>query len=369
VDDGRLREMVAAQLDRPVDAVEVLTSGADPVTYDLDSITTVGRFWVHGQALVEGALVGYRFFVKVVQSFARSPLFARVPSELRATAEASVPWRTEAMVYRSDLRDRLPAGLGMPRAFGVYDLEDGSVSMWLEALATSSEPAPWELDRFRRAAALLGRLAASPTVAVRRDVGGHDWHVRRYYDGRLSHQVLPMLRDDQVWRHPLVAGAFDAELRDRLRDAGERAEAYLDELASLPVLTGHGDPCPNNLLAPADEPGSFILIDFGFWGPLPVGFDLGQLLVGDIQLGRLDADQLPVIEEAIAPAYVAGLRAEGCPITPDVVRRAHALQLVVFTGLSTIPFEHFDRQPTAALHSLAVDRAALSRFSLDLVGA
>ena len=48
-------------------------------------------------------------------------------------------------------------------------------------------------------------------------------------------QVLPALRDDGVWQHPLVAGAFDDELRGRLLEAADRAPAYVEELDARPT--------------------------------------------------------------------------------------------------------------------------------------
>ena len=51
------------------------------------------------------------------------------------------------------------------------------------------------------------------------------------------------------------------------------------------------------------------------------------------------------------------------------MRRAHALQLLIFTGLSTLPFEHFGEPPSDELIALSAERAALSRFSLDLLDA
>ena len=48
------------------------------------------------------------------------------------------------------------------------------------------------------------------------------------------------------------------------------------------------------------------MIDFGFWGGAPAGFDLTQLLVGDIQIGKRGADDLAELDEAIVTAYVAG---------------------------------------------------------------
>ena len=96
-------------------------------------------------------------------------------------------------------------------------------------------PATWDLARYAHAAHLLGRLAVSPRVAERADVGGHPFHVRDYVDGRLRIQVLPMLRDEGIWHHPLVAGAFDDALRARLLEAADRADEYVEELAAAAV--------------------------------------------------------------------------------------------------------------------------------------
>ncbi len=100
-----------------------------------------------------------------------------------------------------------------------------------------------------------------------------------------------MLRDDGVWQHPLVAGAFDDDLHGRLLEAADRSAEYAEELSSRPIVASHGDACPNNLLARVGSD-DFVLIDYGFWGPGPIGYDLSQLLVGDVQLGRRSSDDL-----------------------------------------------------------------------------
>ena len=366
VSDVRLTGMVADLLGTDPASTTLVSSVAEEVQYDLPALTTAGRYWVRGTARVDHASVPFTFFVKHVQSWSRSPFFESVPVELRPMAEASVPWRTEPLVYRSDLRDRLPDGLTMPRALGVFDLDELSASIWLEAVQV--QPAVWDTHRYARAAHLLGRLAGSPRVRELADVGHHDFHVRDYLRGRLNVQVLPMLHDERVWAHPLVAAAYDADLRARLVAAADLAPDVVEELATFPMTTSHGDACPNNLLAWAGSDG-FVLIDYGFWTLQPVGFDLAQLLVGDLQLGRTTAGSLRQVEDTIVPAYVEGLAAEGCAVPAPDVRRAHALQLLVFTGLSTIPVEHFERPPTPELHRLAADRAALARFSLDLLDA
>jgi hypothetical protein len=344
----------------------VLESVATEVSYDLPAITTAGRYWVRGRARTRGAEVPYGFFVKHIQSWGRSPLFAEVPEEFREMAEASVPWHTEAAVYGSDLADHLPQGLSMARSIGVHELDELSTAIWLEEVQVRD--AHWDLPRFVHAAQLLGRLAASPVVREYAGVGDYPWDVSEYLNGRLNVQVLPLLHSAELWDHPLVAAAFETDLRDGVIAAADDAAKLVDELMEFPVVTGHGDACPNNLLVRADQDG-FTLIDFGFWNHMPVGFDLSQLLVGDIQIGRRSAADIRERDEACLQAYVEGLRAEGMHIDPDAVRRAHALQLMIFTGLSTVPLEHLGAEPTSELADIAATRAQIARFSLELLEA
>jgi hypothetical protein len=366
VDDARLLAMVAALHGEEAPGA-LLDVQVDEVDYDLEAITTAGRHRVHGNAQYNGHVLAFSIFVKQIQSWERSPLFAEVPEVIREFAAASVPWRTEALVYRSDLSRHLPDGLSMPRALGVFDLDDKSAAIWLEEVPAIE--VTWDLPRFERAAHLLGRLAGSAAVAPYAQVGEFDWSVTTYVEGRVRHQVIPMLHADPLWQHPLIAGAFDDGLRARMIAASDRVSAYADELLGLPAAVGHGDACPGNLLVRVDDPDSFTLIDFGFWLTLPIGYDLGQLLVGDVQIGRRSSSDLAERDEICLSAYLDGLRAEGIQIRAADLRRAHALQLLIFTGLSSLPFEHLDSQPTAELAALAADRAALSRYCLDLVEA
>ncbi|GAA4099654.1 phosphotransferase [Nocardioides kongjuensis] len=361
VGDDLLAAMLAELLG--VDDVELVSSYAEVVDYALPAITTGGRWWVRGTAAVDGHAHDFRLFVKQVHEWSRSPLFESVPPEVREWAAGVVPWRTEGRVYASDLADHLPPGLAMPRALGVHDIDSCSYSVWLEVVPTVD--AVWDLDRYRHAAHLLGRFAARPGIRALARIGSDEWDVRSYVDGRVGHQVLPILADEGVWRHPLVAGAF-TDLRPRLLAAVDDLPRLTEELLAQPELVGHGDACPNNLLVRPDRDG-FTLIDFGFFMALPVGFDLGQLLVGEVQLGRGSADGLAERDEACLAAYVDGLVAEGVDLGIEAVRRAHALHLLIFSGLSAIPFEVLDQEPTDALRAMAATRAAIARHSLDLV--
>jgi hypothetical protein len=366
VSDEQLTVMVADLLGVDPGVTTVLDSVAEEYPYDLPTITTAGRYWVSGTAEVEGEQRPFRIFVKHIQNWCRHPFFQLVPPEYREMAAESVPWRTEALAYRSDLGDRLPVGLTMPRAVGVFDVDELSNAVWLEEVPVVA--GEWDLARYSQAARLLGRHATSARVMELLGSVGHTATIRGYHDGRLSMQVLPVLRDEGVWQHPLVAGAFDDDLRARLLEAAERSAEYADELSRMTIVASHGDACPNNLLLRADSEG-FVLIDYQFWGPGPIGFDLSQLLVGDVQVGRRTSDDLVEVDDAIFAGYMAGLRDEECWIPDDVVRRAHALQLLTFTGFSALPFDLLEQEPTPELHRIASHRAAIARFSLDLVEA
>jgi hypothetical protein len=370
VDDATFTAIVAAALDEPPGDVVVLDSTASVVAYALDAITTAGRYWVTARAATPAGEREVRMFVKHVQSWSRSPLFQHVPVELRAVAEAGVPWRTEPLIYQTDLSHRLPPGLTMPRALHVAFLDEASAVIWLPALDVVDHD--WRTADFARAAHLLGRLAGSAEVAELGRVGepaGGPLGIRSYAGGRLAVQVAPLLRSGALWQVPWVGDAFDAGLRARLLDALDEVPAWVDEVESGPQGVAHGDACPNNLLHTAGSD-DITLIDYGFWSRQGIGFDLGQLLVGEVQLGRRGATTLPELEAACLPAYVDGLHAEGVELDVATVARAHALHLMVFTGLST-PLTD-PSPPDAGPAELAAEahtRADIARFCLGLVEA
>ncbi|MEO6713285.1 MAG: phosphotransferase [Mycobacteriales bacterium] len=366
VSDAELTDMVARLLDEDASSVTLIDSSAAVAPYDLDALTTLGRYRVRGRAVTPSGARPFSFFVKVVQSWSRTPMFEFVPPEFREQALASIPWRIEPLIYQSDLGDRLPEGLKMATAFAVFDIDEASGAIWMRDIDAVS--GAWDVERFRRAAYLLGRLAASDAVRHHAGIGRADQHiVREYVYGRVAGQLVPAINSD-IWEHPLVATTFGDSLRARLIPHADDVQRIVDELETMPVATFHGDACSRNLLVERDSI-DLVLIDFGFWGRGPIGFDLAQLLIGEIQTGERDAAQLPELERACLPAYVEGLRAEGCEVPIEIVERSHALQMLVFAGLSALPLEQLDMAPTPELERVARGRAEGLRFMLDLVDA
>jgi hypothetical protein len=361
VSDAELAAMVAALWRVP--EVTLLDSSAETVAYDVPSILTGARTWVRGHADAGAGAEPFTFFVKRVHHWRHSPMFASVPPEMAEWAATTVPWRSEVLAYGSDLADRLPDGLTMPRALRVDDRSDDTAVLWLEAVG--HDPTPWNLATYVRAAHLLGRVSGSPRVAERATVDPHLWHIQYFVAGRLAHTVLPVLTDEEVWRHPAVAEHF-GPLREQLHAMTGHIDALAEEFAALPHRAAHGDASPNNLLRHPDDDG-FTLIDYGFWRPQPVGFDLSQLLVGEIQVRRLDADDLPQRAAACLEAYAEGLAAEGSAVEPDVLRRSHAVSLMLFNGLPSIPVDALGEDDQDAVGHHVAQRAAMARYAFDVL--
>jgi Phosphotransferase enzyme family len=367
VSDDELAAMVAALWGEA--EVELLGSTTSEVVYDVPSITTASRTWVTGTADAGAGPRPFRLFVKHVHRFDRSPFFATVPPEVRAFATNAVPWQTEALVYRSDLAALLPEGLGMPRCLAVHDLDEGSRSIWLEAL--DPVPGPWSDAEHTEAARLLGRLSGSSRVAALAALDPQAWHIDLMVSGRLKHGVIPPLLDDDLWRHPALAGSYGPALRGRLLDAAAHVEDIAAEFAALPTAASHGDACPGNLLRVPGRHG-LVLIDFNFWRPQPLGHDLGQLLAGDLQLGvrpALTTDEVAALDDTMLQAYVEGLCEEGSDADPSVVRRGHAVSMMLFVALPSVPVELLDSVPADRLAALATARAALATYCCDLLDA
>jgi len=368
----RLDRIVARALHVP--EAQVTRARAEPIDYAIGTPSTGALLRCSGSAeLPDGDRRDWSIFVKVLQSPWEWEHLSVIPEPMRAAFAEKLPWRIEADAYRCGLADLLPEGLRQPELYEIVDIDDRHVALWVEDVAVSDEP--WTVERFARAAELLGRLAAVrpvgctavPSATPESDVPGI---VMRYYmTTRVRMGVLPGLLGGG-WHHPLVAGAIaeaaDEGLADDVEDAIAHIDPWLDLCDALPQTYCHGDASPQNLLVPADEPDEFVVIDWGFNSPLPVGFDLGQLLVGLAHAGDLHVDALPVIVDAILPAYHKGLNAASDLGTPEQVRQGFVASLVLRSAFTAVPFELLGAPDTPELRATFTGRIRLTRYLLDL---
>jgi hypothetical protein len=359
LEEEALTGVVATALGRPVTLAGFTCV---PVAYQPGSPATGALLRVSGTT---GDGEPWSLFLKVLHHPRHWPRIGDVPAEVRQQFLDQFPWRMELVAWAPGFTDRLPAGMRVPRLYRLAELGDDRLAVWMEDVRVLD--GAWDPPRFARAAHALGGLAARRAASELLAACGLPvgWGLRSYHRSRVEF-VLPLLDRDELWAHPLLAGAVDGRLRDDLRTLGTRVPELLDRMDGLSQALPHGDASPQNLLVPADDPDTFVAIDVSFQSPQAVGFDLGQLLVGLTHAGELPAAALPAIHRRLVPAFTAGLRAAGGRATAEEVAFGYVASLVVRAGFTSLPFERLGEPPTPALAATFRERAALTRVIADL---
>ena len=354
------------------------TARAVPVSYDWSSPATAGLWRADVRAQAGGAELDLAFFVKLLRHPRLWPELGQIPAgPARQEFVSFFPWRFELDMHECGIGEILPAGMRAPVLYRARPVDADHVALWWEYV--DQRPGPWQLADYRRAARLLGALAARrragadanrrlPELCRAMPPGGA---LRYFVGGKVEQGCLPALRAASTWRHPVLAAALretaDPGLPADLAALGARLPAILDRLDQLPQCYAHGDASPQNLLIPAGRPDELVVIDWGFGSLLPVGFDLGQLLVGLASAGQTCLAELPGIDAVIFEGYLGGLRDEGYDADPADVRAGYLGGLAARSALCLLPLELLGREPAPAdLHPLFLRRLQLTRRLLDL---
>jgi hypothetical protein len=293
------------------------------VGYRFDSPATAGLYRLRGP---RGSL-----FCKVLQHVRHWPTLEALPPHLRADFVDQLPWRAELDLWQPWEVATMPEGLRPPTLHALVELPDERAAVWMEDVV--EDEGVWDLPRYERAARLLGRWNArstDPGLRARLPHTRPNFAIRMYAENAVAYRGLMPLADDGLWAHPWLAG--HADLRADLRELGARIPELLDRLDEFTLCVPHGDASPQNLLVPADDPESFVVIDISFRAPHALGFDLGQLLVGLTHAGQMPAARMPEIAAAILPAYVSGLHDEGVPDKDDEAAEGFATGVLLRSG-------------------------------------
>lgn len=317
-----------------------------------------------------------RIFVKEIRDVRHWPMLHMVPEHLLESFISGFPWRLEIDLYTNGFGCPLPAGMRLPDVYAIKELEEGRAALWMEDV----RPAPysiWTIERFTQAANLLGQLAAGRRPPVVGPLGGASGALvgpnatmRMMFGGRIENIFRPAIEGDELWDHPTVAAALshtgDRSLIAELRSLIAGGQELISETDSLPMTYAHGDASPQNLLVPADDPDTFVAIDPGLHSLLPVGHDLGQLLVGLCHAGEMDPAALHTVHSAILPAYIDGLAAAGMAVDPADVERGYLSGLLLRSGFTAIPLEQLGAPTSDQSIALWADRLRMTRAILDL---
>jgi hypothetical protein len=158
---------VGRQVRRPV-------ACAAPIAYNWGSPATAGLWRVDARDGAGGGQLVYSYFVKLLRHVRLWPGLAMLPTDaLREEMVRDVPWRFELDMYESGIGSLLPAGLRTPVLHHVKHADNGHIGLWWEFI--TQRPGPWRLEDYRRAAYLLGRLAARRREGVRPTIRFPRW--------------------------------------------------------------------------------------------------------------------------------------------------------------------------------------------------
>jgi hypothetical protein len=350
-----------------------------PIAYDWGSPATAGLWRADVRSEGQSGPPACTFFVKVVRDVRLWAGLRFFPDDAsRAEFAAYYPWHFELDIHLAGIDSVMPPGMRTPVLYHAKTVDADHMALWWEFITERS--GLWQLADYRRAARLLGQLAARrregaeinkalPDIA--RTAHSHGSALRYYTRRRVQQGVLPALQAGQVWSHPVMQAALDRvadpALPSELLSLGARLPRILDMLDALPKTYAHGDASPQNLLLPANEPDTVVVIDWGFGTLLPVGFDLGQLLVGLASAGQSDPSELAAIDAAIFPAYLDGLAAEDYKAEPAQVRAGYIGGLAARSALCALPFEQLaGSDPDGELEALMTTRLRLTRVLVGM---
>jgi hypothetical protein len=203
-------------------------------------------------------------------------------------------WRREAFAYETALPERL--GLLGPTLISSAPTDAG-VELTVDAFVgrTAAELEVADLEELATAVGRSQGRAELPT-----DPWLSRGFLRDYAGSRVAD--FGVYDIEAAW-----AGVAD-DTRNDLRELHRNRDRLFAIMEALPRTVCHLDLFPNNVFATADGVG---LIDWSFSGDGAIGEDVGNLIPDSVFDLQLAASELPVLEDRLPRAYLAGLRLAG----------------------------------------------------------
>jgi hypothetical protein len=241
-------------------------------------------------------------------------------------------WKREALAYSSDLLVGLGDGLIAPACYGVDEIDDERIAIWLEDVRPVG-PSTWPLARYGLAARHLGRFNGSYLTG--RPMPAWPWlspgRIRSWLAlGERGANALPRLAE-----HPIGLAWLTGRSVDRIQRQWLGRERLLAGLDRLPRCLCHHDAFRRNLIAGQASDGGerTVAIDWAGVGRGAVGEDLGALVAISLQFLDVDAVDAAELDGIAFAGYIAGLDDVGASLDDRLVRFGYAAAASLLLGV------------------------------------
>ena len=244
-------------------------------------------------------------------------------------------WRREADVYRSDVLRGLPDGLTTPRCFGITEVPDGTVWLWLEDLG--QEPVtPVGLDDYHRLARQLGLF--NGRYLCGEPIPTDPWLSKRWLRGWVEENADAMSLFAESLNDRWVQRAFPRPLAETLLELWADRERYICVVEQLPQVLCHLDVFGRNIRLQEQSGGTpqTMLMDWAYVGTAAIGEELVPLVLANLAFVEVEFNAGRELEERAIDGYTDGLRASGWTGDPDLVRLGYCAGGALRFGVGTM---------------------------------
>ena len=288
-------------------------------------------FRIRGEARAGGALVPWRFVLKVLNHQGEGW------QESSTDPRAWDYWKREWLAYQDPLLQQMRGGLRAPRCLGTGEQGEAAVWMALEDLSELDQR-PWPESRFgivsRHLGEFNGSFLAGPAMP------SPSWLSRDWLQG-WTERAEPMITLlPRVADHPLVSRIYPPERIETLLEVWEQRQAWYAALNALPQTICHQDVFPRNAFVHhADQAGQAdetIAIDWAFCGKGPVGAELAALIEGALAFFELERDAADRVEAQCLTSYMEGLADAGWEGAAEDVQLGYLASFVLRGPIGTV---------------------------------
>ncbi len=282
-------------------------------------------------------------------------------------------WKREAEIFRHQLLDDLPKGLGAPHSYGVVEYPDESCWVWMEDVHDDIGR-EWPLEHYGIVARHLGQFNGA--FLTEHTIPDYPWLSSDWF--RKTHVAIAGIVTSLTPALDKLArdGIFPSDAVDQVARLWAERDQFLATLDSLPQTFCHLDVFRRNLVARQAPNKQFetIGLDWAYAGKSALGIDLAVCNLVGLFGYEIDARDIHELEAITWDSYLNGLGDAGWSGDPEIVKLGYTagvavkyLELVTTTSLLVDEqmiegIESFLRHP---MSEILPQMAGMMRYALS----